>query len=100
MEIQKTEEGSAVLLTLKGELNAEAAAELERAIRGLNDGVTDLVLDFGGVTDISTPGLRLVALTSVDMQKRGSLTLLGVSPAVMDCFQRTGLDGRLTILHE
>lgn len=96
MEIVKTVDGSAAMLSLSGKLDALSAPELFRAIEELGD-VADLALDLDGVDYITSSGLREIVRAQKKTDGKGSLTLINVSRDVADVFRITGLYERLNI---
>ncbi len=98
MSIEKTQEGSAVMLSLSGSLDALTAPELEKEVSALEEEITDLVLDFQGVEYLSSAGLRQIVRAQKRMKNRGNFMLVRVREDVMDVFLMTGLSERLNIL--
>lgn len=99
MEISKTVDGTAVMLSLSGWLDTGSAPQLQAAVAEIGAEVKDLVLDFEGVEYVSSSGLREVVLAERKMRRAGgTFTLIRVPLGVMDVFRMTGLDKRLNIL--
>ncbi len=98
VEIVKTRDGTAVMLSLNGWLDTLSAPEFEAALKALDADVTDLVLDFEGLGYISSSGLRQIVLAQRMMSVRGSLTIIGVSEEIADVLRMAGLSERLNII--
>lgn len=97
MEITKTTDGNAVMLSVSGSLDALTAPEFAAAVEAVAD-TSDLVLDFEGLSYISSMGLREVVRAQKKMDGKGSLTLVRVSVAIADVFRMTGLYERFNII--
>lgn len=97
MEIQKKQDGNALVLALQGRLDTTTAPQLEEALQASLDGVTDLTLDFAELKYISSAGLRVILSTQKTMNKQGSMKLCHVNSDVMEVFEITGFSDILTI---
>lgn len=97
MEIQKTQNGSALVLALQGRLDTTTAPQLEETLQASLDGVTELTLDFADLKYISSAGLRIILSTQKTMNKQGSMKLCHVNPTVMEVFEITGFSDILNI---
>ncbi|MDO4479044.1 MAG: STAS domain-containing protein [Lachnospiraceae bacterium] len=97
MTIDLLKNDAAATLKLAGRLDTMTAPELEATVNGLDDAVTDLVIDMTGIEYISSAGLRVLLGAQKKMSKVGSLKLTGVNDAVMEVFEITGFSDILTI---
>ena len=97
MDIKITKNKKQMTVTLNGKLDTLTAPELEKRLDNELDGVQKLILDFSGLTYISSAGLRVVMTTVQTMEEQGSMTIKNVCPSVMDVFKVTGLTGFLNI---
>ena len=97
MEIQKTQNGSALTLALQGRLDTTTAPQLEDALQSSLGGVTELTLDFADLKYISSAGLRVILGAQKVMNKQGSMKLCHVNSSVMEVFEITGFADILTI---
>ena len=80
------------LVSVSGEVDAEAAPALAAALAELPDG--DVAFDLAGVTFIDSSGLRVIAGAAGDAEGRGRrCTVVAASPAVERIFAMTGLSG-------
>ena len=90
-------DGSTLTFQLSGRIDTQTAPELQAAIEGALDGVTDLVLDFTDVNYISSAGLRTVLTAQNWMDaKGGTMVLRGCCKNVLSVFKVTGFDSFLT----
>ena len=94
MEIVKTQEGSEVTLELIGELDTEAAPQLEAEIEKLSEG-DSLVLELERLEYIASSGLR--KFVAAHKKLGGKLVLRHVSNNLMGILKTTRLDKRITI---
>lgn len=97
MNINIERENDRVILKVDGRLDTTTAPELEKAINSEGDELKNLVLDFNGVSYISSAGLRVLLTAQKKMNAQGSMELVGVSEAVMDIFEMTGFADILVI---
>ena len=97
MNINIEKANGATVLKIDGRLDTTTAPELEKVINGEGESLKNLVLDFGGVSYISSAGLRVILTAQKKMNVQGSMELVGVSEAVMDIFEMTGFADILTI---
>ncbi len=83
-------------VALAGRLDHETAPALIHLLDRQLDGVTDLVLDFDGLEQVSSVGLRvlLTAQTRMDAAQ-GSLAVRNVNPAIANVFEITGFSSIL-----
>lgn len=97
MEIQKKQNGNALLLALQGRLDTTTAPQLEETLQASLNGVTELTLDFTDLKYISSAGLRVILSAQKIMNKQGSMKLCHVNSTVMEVFEITGFSDILTI---
>lgn len=90
-------EGTRLVVHVAGRLDIQTSPELEKALAGQLDDVTDLVLDLSGVDYVSSMGLRLLLALQKRMFKQGTMRVTNVSDTVMTLFGDTGFDEILTI---
>ena len=94
-----TEERNKNLVTLKieGRLDTTTAPTLEKTIGEIIDSVTELILDMNQLTYVSSAGLRVLLSTQKQMNKIGTMKLIGVCEEVMEVFEMTGFSDILNI---
>ena len=97
MIIKKTAENGAAVFSLEGRLDTVTAPELENALQGALDGVTELTLDFEKLDYISSAGLRVLLAAQKRMNCQGSMKLVHVNETIMEIFEVTGFTDILTI---
>ena len=96
MEISKTRNGESLLVTVTGRVDTTTAPELDEALK--LDGITDLVIDLGGVPYMSSAGLRsMLTAQKAMMAAGGSLKLVKVQSAVKEVFEITGFSDIINI---
>jgi anti-sigma B factor antagonist len=97
MEIRKVKEGSKLTVEVEGRLDTATAPQLEQALEGAYEGITELVFDFEKLAYISSTGLRILLLAEKTMKKQGSMVVRNVNEVIMDVFDATGFVDILTI---
>lgn len=80
-------------LVLSGELNHRSAHVLEAEIdRVCEEGVTAIIVDLRGLTDIDSTGVAVIAFRSGLCRRRGyDFTLIPGSPAIHSAFEEAGM---------
>jgi anti-anti-sigma factor len=80
-------------LVLSGELNHRSAHVLEAEIdRVCEEGVTAIIVDLRGLTDIDSTGVAVIAFRSGLCRRRGyDFTLIPGSPAIHSAFEQAGM---------
>ena len=98
MEINKTQDGDRVILSLIGRLDTITSSKLQTALSEDFSGATALELDFSDIEYVSSAGLRVLLLGEKRMKADGkTMTLTHVSDDVMEVFEITGFSAILTI---
>ncbi|MBK6433954.1 MAG: STAS domain-containing protein [Anaerolineae bacterium] len=95
MEITSSELKRCVLVNINGRIDGSSAPEMEQALKALMDsGHYRLVLDIGGVTFLSSAGIRVLVSTwkTVRRFNRGDLRLANVPPRISEVLDLTGLN--------
>lgn len=92
MKIEATKQGNAVVMSLKGRLDAAASAEFETALSDwISKGSSDFLLNFSDLEYISSAGLRSILATSKKLkEKKGKLILSGLRGPVEEVFKISG----------
>jgi anti-anti-sigma factor len=80
-------------LVLSGELNHRSAHVLEAEIdRVCEEGVTGIIVDLRGLTDIDSTGVAVIAFRSGLCRRRGyDFTLIPGSAAIHSAFEQAGM---------
>ncbi len=97
MRIVKQADGRVLTAAIEGSIDKESAPDLEREITEDIYRVDKLVLDLKGVDYISSEGLRALLIIKKDMDDKGELNIVHVSPGLMDIFEVTGFLDILTV---
>jgi anti-sigma B factor antagonist len=88
---QENVDTTTAALTLSGRLDAANAPLLEEKIKQCGSGITELVLDFSGLTYISSVGLRvLLQAKKVFKKDNRKLTIKNMNETVREVFEMTG----------
>ena len=97
MTINKTQNGTSLVIELEGRLEALTAPELEQELKGCLDGITELTYDFQNLDYVSSAGLRILLSAQKKMSQQGSMKVINVNELVMEVFNCTGFTDILTI---
>ena len=97
MNIIKTKEGSTLSLALEGRLDTTTAPQLEAALHGAMEGVTELNMDFEKLEYLSSAGLRVILAAQKTMNKQGKMVIRHVNETIQEVFEVTGFVDILTI---
>ena len=97
MKINKTQNGSELLIALEGRLDTTTAPELEKELKDSIGGVEDLTIDFEKLDYISSAGLRVLLSAQKIMMKQGEMKVVHVNETIMEIFEVTGFSEILTI---
>ncbi|MBP5509528.1 MAG: STAS domain-containing protein [Kiritimatiellae bacterium] len=89
MNITKKLDETKLTVTVDGNIDTVTAPQLDSELK--LDGVTDLTFDISGVVYVSSAGLRVFLSAYKTMTaKKGTMTIKGTQPAVLDVFKITG----------
>lgn len=93
LKVEETQVSGRVVLIVSGRMDAENASIFEEeCMRCVAKGDTTLVADLGGLTYISSIGLRsFLSVTKTLQSKGGALRLYGLRGLVKQVFEITGL---------
>ena len=98
IEINKQQDGSNLMISLKGVLDTPAKPALEEALNGCYTGLTRLTFDFGELEYITSAGIRVILKAQNEMDKLdGEMVIVHVSKEIMDVFNLTGFSDVLDI---
>lgn len=98
MEIKKEKNGSVLEVTIEGDLNIKTAPDLEAALEGELDDVTELKFDLAGCSYVSSAGLRVFLGTfQILDEKDGRMVLTNVTDSFYDVLEVTGFTDFLEI---
>lgn len=96
MKFEKSEDGTALTLTLDKKLSAVTADQLEKDLSRELSGVKDFVVDMARLEYVSSAGLRVLLKAQKAMNLQGKMTVMNANSQVMNIFETTGFD---EILH-
>ena len=97
MNITKNLDGTHLTIAIEGELDTLTAPELEAALLGSLDGVTELTIDCANLVYTTSAGLRTLVKAHKAMYDKGVMRLVNVNDIVQEVFNITGLDNVLRI---
>ncbi len=97
MTINKTKNGTELLLALEGRLDTLTAPDLEKELKTSLDEVTSLTLDLDKLEYISSAGLRVLLSAQKTMSMQGEMKVCHVNETVMEIFEVTGFSDILNI---
>ena len=97
LEIKKTVSEGKAVFELNGRLDTVTAPDLEKELKEIMDGLTELILDFENLQYISSAGLRVVLSAQKTMSKQGEMKVLHVNDTIMEVFEVTGFIDIVTI---
>jgi anti-anti-sigma factor len=92
MEIATRKEGGAMVVSVKGRVDAVTAPEFEKGLSALMAGGDHLlVLNLNGLEYISSAGLRSILITAKQLKaKDGKMLFAGLKGPVKDVFKISG----------
>jgi stage II sporulation protein AA (anti-sigma F factor antagonist) len=92
MEIAQVTAGEALVIAPAGRIDSTTSEAVDRALgAALDGGARRLVVDFAGVTYISSVGLRVLLVVAKRIRtERGTLVLCGLGDAVRQVFDLAG----------
>lgn len=89
MTVTKTQDGTAVTLSVEGRVDTVTAPQLEQEIQAL-EGAESLTVDLKNLEYISSAGLRVLLSAHKTFGKKGGLTVANPNDSVMEIFEVTG----------
>ena len=98
MNINKTQSGEKITLTLSGRLDTTTAPKLQEALIPEFDSAKHVELDFAGLAYVSSAGLRVLLMGEKTAKAKGAkMSLVNVSADIKEVFEMTGFSNVLTI---
>lgn len=100
LEIDKKTDGSITTLVLTGDLDTATAGELEKTVKEILAGdQPGIVFDMGGITYVSSFGLRVIVYTSKAMRAHNDrFAMHSVQQDVMEILSISGLNRLLKVV--
>ena len=97
MTIEKTKNGSALMIALSGRLDTMTAPDLEAELKDGLEGIEELTFDLDKLDYISSAGLRVLLSAQKVMNRQGSMKVLHPNEVIAEIFEVTGFSDILTI---
>jgi anti-sigma B factor antagonist len=97
MTIEKTKNGSALLIALSGRLDTMTAPDLEAELKDGLEGIEELTFDLDKLDYISSAGLRVLLSAQKTMNRQGSMKVQHPNEVIAEIFEVTGFTDILTI---
>ena len=97
MTINKSQNGSTLVIALEGRLDTMTAPGLEAELKKSMDGAESLTLDFSRLEYISSAGLRVLLSAHKAMSAKGGMKVTNVNEIVREVFEVTGFADILVI---
>lgn len=97
MTVEKSVNGTTVILALEGRLDTTTAPQLDSELENICDGAAVLIFDFKKLDYISSAGLRILLLAQKRMNKQGKMIVRNVNKTIRDVFEITGFADILTV---
>ena len=90
MTINKSENGSAMTISLEGRLDTTTSPALEKELNEVLPNINELVFDFSKLEYISSAGLRVLLTAHKAMSRKGGMKVTNVNEIVQEVFDVTG----------
>jgi len=97
MTIQKTLDGTSLIIAPEGRLDTTTAPDLEAELNKSMPGAKSLVLDFSKLDYISSAGLRVLLAAHKVMSGKDGMKVIHANEIVREVFDVTGFSDILTI---
>ena len=99
MEIDTRREENAIVVTVKGRLDAVTSPDFEKELTGLiSEGGKVFIIDLGELHYISSAGLRSILATTKKLkEKEGKLLLASIKDVVKEVFEISGFGSIIPI---
>ncbi len=90
IKIEKTKNGSELVISLEGRLDTVTAPRLEEELKSSVQGIISLIFDLKDLQYISSAGLRVLLSAQKTMNRQGTMAVRNVSDGVREIFDVTG----------
>ena len=97
MTINKSENGSAMTISLEGRLDTTTSPALEKELNEVLPKINELVFDFSKLEYISSAGLRVLLTAHKAMSRKGGMKVTNVNEIVQAVVDVTGFSDILII---
>jgi len=94
VELKEEKKGDVLILRIKGRLDAISSPAAEKKVFDcINSGQSKLLLDFAGVSYLSSAGMRMLLSTTKKLKTlSGKLVVCSITSNVMDVLKMSGFD--------
>ena len=94
IEVIKEHQGDTLVLVPVGRIDSSNAPDFERTVNDqIDDGETDLIVDFSRLSFISSSGMRVLLITAKSVRaKGGRLVLCSMRDSIREIFSISGFD--------
>ena len=93
MEINVEREDGAMIAVVKGRVDSANAREFEQVLTEAIGDDHNVVIDFSGLSYISSSGLRVLLMVAKSLRQRSAhLALCSLSTAIREVFEISGFD--------
>jgi anti-sigma B factor antagonist/stage II sporulation protein AA (anti-sigma F factor antagonist) len=94
VEFKEEKKGDILILHIKGRLDAVSSPGAEKKVfECINNGQTKLLLNFSGITYLSSAGMRMLLSTTKKLRTlSGKLVVSNITSNVMDVLKMSGFD--------
>lgn len=94
VDVKEERKGDVLIMRIKGRLDAISSPTAERKVfDSINNGQHKLILDFSGVTYLSSAGMRMLLSTTKKLKTlSGKLAVCCITTNVMDVLKMSGFD--------
>lgn len=102
IDLKEEKKGDILILRIKGRLDAISSPMAEKKVFDcINNGQFRLLLDFAGVSYLSSAGMRMLLSTTKRLKSlSGRLIVCSISSNVMDVLKMSGFDHVLEIAYD
>lgn len=94
VELKEEKKGDILILRIKGRLDAISSPAAEKKVFDcINNGQSKVLLDFSGVSYLSSAGMRMLLSTTKKLKTlAGKLVVCSITSNVMDVLKMSGFD--------
>ena len=99
MLINRTAENEKLTFSIEGRLDTTTAPRLQEVLLPAFDETKEITLDFTNLDYVSSAGLRVLLMGHKEAKKKGgAMTVINVSPDVLEVLEMTGFTDMLSIV--
>ena len=97
MNIEKMRNDNSITILVSGRLDTLTAPEFEKEIEGLEENITELIIDMKNLEYTSSAGLRALLKAQKFMSGKGTMKIINVNETIKEVFDITGFSEILSI---